>query len=69
MKVKFSESSRSEFLHLDVGCVAAHVHVCPPLKQNLPEIILISCDNDLHLCREYFLKNIGKDAVKERSNS
>lgn len=28
--------------------------------QNLPEIILISCDNDLHLCREYFLKNIGK---------
>lgn len=30
------------------------------LLQNLPEIILISCDNDLHLCREYFLKNIGK---------
>ncbi|CAB1317487.1 unnamed protein product [Coregonus sp. 'balchen'] len=31
-------------------------------KQNkyLPEIILISCENDLHLCREYFLKNIGK---------
>uniref|UniRef100_A0AAY4C9C6 PAX-interacting protein 1 n=1 Tax=Denticeps clupeoides TaxID=299321 RepID=A0AAY4C9C6_9TELE len=29
-------------------------------KQNkhLPEIILISCENDLHLCREYFLKNI-----------
>ncbi|KAG9355855.1 hypothetical protein JZ751_000697 [Albula glossodonta] len=33
-------------------------------KQNksLPEVILISCENDLHLCREYFLKNIGKDA-------
>lgn len=30
------------------------------MLQNLPEIILISCDNDLHLCREYFLKNIGK---------
>lgn len=29
-------------------------------SQNLPEIILISCENDLHLCREYFLKNIGK---------
>uniref|UniRef100_A0A7N9AL27 PAX-interacting protein 1 n=1 Tax=Mastacembelus armatus TaxID=205130 RepID=A0A7N9AL27_9TELE len=29
-------------------------------NKNLPEIILISCDNDLHLCREYFLKNIGK---------
>ncbi|PWA30808.1 hypothetical protein CCH79_00017353, partial [Gambusia affinis] len=28
------------------------------LVQNLPEIILISCDNDLHLCREYFMKNI-----------
>uniref|UniRef100_A0A673A3J3 PAX-interacting protein 1 n=1 Tax=Sphaeramia orbicularis TaxID=375764 RepID=A0A673A3J3_9TELE len=27
-------------------------------NKNLPEIILISCDNDLHLCREYFLKNI-----------
>lgn len=29
-------------------------------KQNksLPEIILISCENDLHLCREYFAKNI-----------
>ncbi|XP_041752102.1 PAX-interacting protein 1 [Coregonus clupeaformis] len=29
-------------------------------KQNkyLPEIILISCENDLHLCRDYFLKNI-----------
>ncbi|KPP73451.1 PAX-interacting protein 1-like, partial [Scleropages formosus] len=29
-------------------------------KQNksLPEIILISCENDLHLCKEYFLKNI-----------
>uniref|UniRef100_A0A3P8WZZ6 PAX-interacting protein 1 n=1 Tax=Cynoglossus semilaevis TaxID=244447 RepID=A0A3P8WZZ6_CYNSE len=26
--------------------------------KNLPEIILISCDNDLHLCREYFLRNI-----------
>uniref|UniRef100_A0AAV2JWS2 PAX-interacting protein 1 n=1 Tax=Knipowitschia caucasica TaxID=637954 RepID=A0AAV2JWS2_KNICA len=25
---------------------------------NLPEIILISCDNDLHLLREYFLKDI-----------
>lgn len=33
------------------------------LLQNLPEIILISCDNDLHLCREYFLKNIGKIPV------
>lgn len=33
------------------------------LLQNLPEIILISCDNDLHLCREYFLKNIGKKHV------
>ena len=31
---------------------------CAP--QNLPEIILISCINDLHLCREYFLKNIGE---------
>lgn len=29
------------------------------LVQNLPEIILISCDNDLHLCREYFMKSIG----------
>ncbi|XP_035993720.1 PAX-interacting protein 1 isoform X2 [Fundulus heteroclitus] len=27
-------------------------------NKNLPEIILISCDNDLHLCREYFMKNI-----------
>ncbi|CDQ89746.1 unnamed protein product [Oncorhynchus mykiss] len=27
-------------------------------NKNLPEIILISCENDLHLCREYFLKNI-----------
>uniref|UniRef100_A0A3Q1DF99 PAX-interacting protein 1 n=1 Tax=Amphiprion ocellaris TaxID=80972 RepID=A0A3Q1DF99_AMPOC len=27
-------------------------------NKNLPDIILISCDNDLHLCREYFLKNI-----------
>lgn len=29
-------------------------------KQNksLPEIILISCENDLHLCREYFARNI-----------
>ncbi|XP_076837704.1 PAX-interacting protein 1 [Brachyhypopomus gauderio] len=27
-------------------------------NKNLPEIVLISCDNDLHLCREYFLKNI-----------
>ncbi|KAK1173993.1 PAX-interacting protein 1-like [Acipenser oxyrinchus oxyrinchus] len=29
-------------------------------KQNksLPEIILISCENDLHMCREYFAKNI-----------
>uniref|UniRef100_A0A671UQJ2 PAX-interacting protein 1 n=1 Tax=Sparus aurata TaxID=8175 RepID=A0A671UQJ2_SPAAU len=27
-------------------------------NKNLPEIIVISCDNDLHLCREYFLKNI-----------
>ncbi|XP_056149133.1 PAX-interacting protein 1 [Lampris incognitus] len=27
-------------------------------NKNLPEIIIISCDNDLHLCREYFLKNI-----------
>lgn len=29
------------------------------LLQDLPEIILISCENDLHLCREYFSKNIG----------
>uniref|UniRef100_A0A8C7HML6 PAX-interacting protein 1 n=1 Tax=Oncorhynchus kisutch TaxID=8019 RepID=A0A8C7HML6_ONCKI len=27
-------------------------------NKNLAEIILISCENDLHLCREYFLKNI-----------
>uniref|UniRef100_A0A8C7XCX1 PAX-interacting protein 1 n=1 Tax=Oryzias sinensis TaxID=183150 RepID=A0A8C7XCX1_9TELE len=27
-------------------------------NKNLPEIVLISCDNDLHLCREYFMKNI-----------
>ena len=29
-------------------------------KQNksLPEIILISCENDLHLCREYFARGI-----------
>ncbi|XP_035384590.1 PAX-interacting protein 1 [Electrophorus electricus] len=27
-------------------------------NKNLPEIVLISCDNDLHLCREYFLKSI-----------
>uniref|UniRef100_A0A3P8YBM1 PAX-interacting protein 1 n=1 Tax=Esox lucius TaxID=8010 RepID=A0A3P8YBM1_ESOLU len=27
-------------------------------NKNLPEIVLISCENDLHLCREYFLKNI-----------
>ncbi|XP_078088301.1 PAX-interacting protein 1 isoform X2 [Mustelus asterias] len=29
-------------------------------KQNksLPEIILISCENDLHLCRDYFTQNI-----------
>uniref|UniRef100_A0A673XUY9 PAX-interacting protein 1 n=1 Tax=Salmo trutta TaxID=8032 RepID=A0A673XUY9_SALTR len=27
-------------------------------NKNLPEIILISCENDLHLCRDYFLKNI-----------
>uniref|UniRef100_A0A3B5QGU2 PAX-interacting protein 1 n=1 Tax=Xiphophorus maculatus TaxID=8083 RepID=A0A3B5QGU2_XIPMA len=27
-------------------------------NKNLPEIILISCDNDLHLCREYFMKSI-----------
>ncbi|XP_058482379.1 PAX-interacting protein 1 isoform X2 [Solea solea] len=27
-------------------------------NKNLPEIVLISCDNDLHLCREFFLKNI-----------
>ncbi|XP_038148080.1 PAX-interacting protein 1 [Cyprinodon tularosa] len=27
-------------------------------NKNLPEILLVSCDNDLHLCREYFLKNI-----------
>uniref|UniRef100_A0A8C6LRC6 PAX-interacting protein 1 n=1 Tax=Nothobranchius furzeri TaxID=105023 RepID=A0A8C6LRC6_NOTFU len=27
-------------------------------NKNLPEIILVSCDNDLHLCREYFMRNI-----------
>ncbi|KAJ3595202.1 hypothetical protein NHX12_004506 [Muraenolepis orangiensis] len=27
-------------------------------NKNLPEIILISCENDLHLCRDFFLKNI-----------
>lgn len=27
-------------------------------NKNLPEIILITCENDSHLCREYFLKNI-----------
>lgn len=27
-------------------------------NKNLPEIILVSCDNDLHLLRDYFLKNI-----------
>uniref|UniRef100_A0A673K8S0 PAX-interacting protein 1 n=1 Tax=Sinocyclocheilus rhinocerous TaxID=307959 RepID=A0A673K8S0_9TELE len=27
-------------------------------NKNLPEIILITCENDSHLCREYFLKNL-----------
>lgn len=27
-------------------------------NKNLPEIILITSENDSHLCREYFLKNI-----------
>jgi len=33
-------------------------------KQNksLSEIILISCENDLHLCREYFARGIGKSS-------
>lgn len=31
----------------------------PSLVQSLSEIILISCENDLHLCREYFARGIG----------
>lgn len=30
----------------------------PP--QSLSEIILISCENDLHLCGEYFARGIGR---------
>lgn len=39
------------------------------MLQNLPEIIVISCDNDLHLCREYFLKNIGKSHTHTHTQS
>lgn len=31
-----------------------------PSPQSLSEIILISCENDLHLCREYFARGIGR---------
>lgn len=31
----------------------------PFLPQSLSEIVLISCENDLHLCREYFARGLG----------
>ncbi|ELK19064.1 PAX-interacting protein 1, partial [Pteropus alecto] len=46
--------------HLCRGASRSAANDPVPSPQSLSEIILISCENDLHLCREYFARGIGR---------